>query len=89
MESTRYIDRAVFSHVHSHQCNIRTVRSQGYATQNDIVAQFASDQGVGKPTEQVEASKSLPHSLSDISKPVLFNTHQLVCRLRYKGIVLT
>ena len=85
MVSTRYMNRAVFGHVNLYQCNIMLQR---YTTEHNIVPQLAIGEGVNsKPAQQEIASKSLPHSLAEISKPVPFNTHQLVCRLQCKGIV--
>lgn len=79
MESTRVMNRAVFGHVNHYQCNITLQR---YTTEHNIVPQLATED-VGKPVQQ-----DRPHSLAEISKPVPFNTHQLVCRLQCKGMLL-
>ena len=88
MESARCMNKAVFGHVnlYNHQCNNTAIRLQRYTTEH-IVPQLAAGKDVSKPVHQETTSRSLPHSLAEISKPVPFNTHQLVCRLQSKGIL--
>ena len=83
IESRRLVNKAVFSHVNlcSCQCNLQT-RLQKYSTENNLVAQLA----VGNSEPVRSATRISAQSLAEISKPVPFNTHQLVCRLQCKGV---
>ena len=80
IESRGLVNRAVFSHVKS--CSYQKTRLQKYTTENNVVAQLA----VGNSGPVSRASRISAQSLAEISKPVPFNTHQLVCRLQCKGV---
>ena len=85
MESTRAMNRVVFGHVNLYQCNITLQRL--CTTEHNIVPQFATGKDISKPVQQDKpVQQEKPYSLAEISKPVPFNTHQLVCRLQCKGM---
>ena len=82
MESTGLINRPVFGHVkvnirHSQQC--KGIRLRRFTTGDNVDPQLGREQTSGTTVRGTSVS------LADISKPVPFNTHQLVCRLQHRG----
>lgn len=92
----RVTNGPLFSHVNrttflcSQQCN-RTSRLQRFTTEHNLVPQLGKEhnslvQGSLTTTDRTLRRSNDDVSLADISKPVAFNTHQLVCRLQSRGI---
>ena len=82
MESTALINRPVFGHVnvnicHSPQC--KGIRLRRFTVGDNVIPQLSKEQASDTVVHGTSAS------LADISKPVPFNTHQLVCRLQHRG----
>lgn len=82
VETTRLINGPVLGHVnvnlcHSQQC--KAFRLRRFTAGHNVVPQLEEQQA------RAVQGNGASVSLADISKPVPFNTHQLVCRLQSKG----
>lgn len=89
-DSTRLMNSGVFSHVKINPNSIQTliIRLQRYTTEPSTEHNIGKEQsGEVSRAQQGSTSRSSSYnvSLADISKPVPFNTHQLVCRLQSRG----
>lgn len=87
--STGFMNRSVFGHVNVNPCSLQcntAIRLRRFTTENNIVPQLSKATAV-QGGAYISSRSTLPSdvSLADISKPVPFNTHQLVCRLQSKG----
>ena len=87
--STGLMNRPVFGHVNVNPCSLQcnaAIRLRRFTAENNIVPQLSKATTV-QDSGHISSRSTLPSnvSLADISKPVPFNTHQLVCRLQSKG----
>ena len=89
MESVKLMSRSMFGHVNTNPCSLQcriVLRLQRFTTEPNV----NKDALQGGNIPLLESVKGSSHSISDtsladISKPVPFNTHQLVCRLQSRG----
>lgn len=85
--------RPIFGHVTINPCSLRCraagIRIQRYTTEHVNVSKEQSDDDNKSPLQlSMSSTKKISDvSLDVISKPVPFNTHQLVCRLQSRGSI--